>query len=83
MVKVGLFGEACKDYGLSSWSCGILPKAIVSLPSSLAYFLELPFVGGNWYMLGTDYLMMFVGSPIAYLFAVAAANYWIWKLNTL
>ena len=83
MIKAGLFGDACKDYGLNSWSCGFLPKALVALPNSLAYFLELPFTGGNWYMLGTDYLMMFVGSPIAYLFAIAAANYWVWKLNSL
>jgi len=84
MIKAGLFGEACRTYGLGSWSCGVLPKAIVALPNSLAYFLELPFTaGGNWYMLGTDYILMFVGSPLAYLFAIAAANYWIWKLNSL
>ncbi len=84
MVKAGLFGEACKQYGLNSWSCGVLPKFIVWLPDSFVYFLKLPFTyDGSADLLGAGYVFMFMGSSVAYGFALVAMNYWIWKLNSL
>ncbi len=84
LVEAGVFGEACRQYGLSSWSCGVLPKFIVWLPNSFVYFLKLPFTyDGTFDLIGTGYLVMIVGSSVAYGLALIAANYWIWKLNAL
>jgi len=84
MVKAGLFGEACKEHGLSSWSCGVVPKFVVWLPDSFVYFLKLPFVyDGSTDLLGAGFAMMAMGSTVAYALALVALNYWVWKLNQL
>lgn len=84
MVKAGLFGEACRQDGLGSWNCGVIPKLVVGVPSSFVYFLKLPFIyDGNWDPLGTGFVFMVMGSSVAYGLALVALNYWIWKLNQL
>ena len=84
LIEAGLFGDSCKQYGLSSWSCGVLPKLAVWLPNTFMYFLKLPFTyDGSWDLVGAQYATMLLGSPVAYVLAFVALNYWIWKLNTL
>jgi hypothetical protein len=84
LVEAGVFGEACRAYGLSSWSCGVLPRFIVWVPTTFIHFLQLPLTyDGGADMIGADYAMMWTGSAIAYAFAAVATNYWVWKLNEL
>lgn len=84
MVKAGLFGDACKQYGLESWNCGALPKFVVWIPNSFVYFLKLPFIyDGGGDLLGAGFAFMVMGSTIAYGLALVALNYWLWKLNQL
>jgi hypothetical protein len=84
MVKAGAFGEACQQHGLDSWSCGIVPKFIVWVPSSFIYFLKLPFeYDGSMDFLGAGFAWMVMGSSVAYGFALVALNYWVWKFNQL
>ena len=82
LVKAGVFGDACKQYGLNSWSCGVVPKLVVWLPNSFVYFLKLPFAyDGTLDLLGAGFALMVMGSSVAYGLALVAVNYWIWKLN--
>lgn len=84
MVQAGLFGDSCKSYGMSSWACGFLPNIAVWLSSTFVYFLELPFTydsGSDW--VGATSAIMWAGSPVAYILAAVATNYWVWKLNQL
>ena len=84
MVRAGLFGQSCAAYGLDSWSCGLLPKLAVWVPDLFMYFLTHPFeYDGRADWLGLDYATMWMGSPVAWILAVVAANYWVWKLNRL
>lgn len=84
MVQAGVFGESCRAYGLNSWSCGALPKLAVWVPNMFVYFLELPFkYDGTYDFIGAGFMFMTMGSSVAYGFALVAANYWIWKLNSL
>lgn len=84
MVKAGLFGESCRQYGLSSWNCGVVPKFIVWVPDSFVYFLGLPFTyDATTDILGAGFTFMVMGSSVAYGLALVALNYWVWKLNQL
>ncbi len=84
MIKAGLFGEACKQYGVASWSCGALPNIVVWLPETFVYFLALPFTyDSSEDLLGAGFLFMAMGSSVAYAIALVAVNYWICKLNSL
>ena len=84
LIKAGLFGDACKQFGLASWSCGALPKFAVWLPDTFVYFLKLPFTyDGSADFLGAGFAFMAMGSSVAYAVALVAANYWIWRLNSL
>ncbi len=82
MVKAGLFGDACKQYGLSALSRGALPKFLVWAPDMFIYFLKLPFTyDRSTDLLDAVFLFMALGSSVAYALALVAANYWVWKLN--
>jgi hypothetical protein len=84
MVKTGVFGTACKQYGLESWSCGAMPKLAVWIPNSFVHFLQLPFLyDGSTDFLGIGWMWMVMGSTVAYALALVALNYWVWKLNQL
>lgn len=84
LVQAGLFGESCRLNGLDSWSCGVIPKFVVWLPNMFVYFLKLPFNYDSAYdLIGAGFMFMAMGSSVAYILALVAANYWIWKLNTL
>lgn len=84
IVKAGLFGDACKQYGLASWSCGAMPKFAVWMPDMFVYFLKLPFTyDGSTDFLGAGFAFMAMGSSVAYALALVAVNYWVWKLNEL
>ena len=84
MAKAGAFGESCKQHGLESWSCGIVPKFIIWVPGSFIYFLKLPFqYDGSADLLGAGFAWMVMGSSVAYGFALVALNYWVWKFNQL
>lgn len=84
MAKAGAFGEACKQYGLDSWSCGVVPKFVVCVPDTFVYFLQLPFTyDATADILGAGFLWMVMGSSVAYGLALVALNYWVWKLNRL
>ena len=84
LIRYGWFGDACKLYGIGSWSCGVAPKMIFWLPNMFVYLIAEPFAynGGNdWF--GTEYVMLWTASPIAYFLALIATNYWVWKLNQM
>jgi hypothetical protein len=84
MVRAGFFGEACRQYGLDSFACGVVPNMVVALPNSFVYFLELPFkydASADW--IGAGFMWMAMGSSVAYGLALVAVNYWVWKLNQL
>lgn len=84
LVKVGAFGESCRQYGLESWNCGVVPKFVVWVPDTFIYFLKLPFAyDGSTDILGAGWAFMVMGSSVAYSFALVAVNYWIWKFNQL
>ena len=84
LVKVGAFGESCRQYGLESWNCGVAPKFFVWVPDTFIYFLTLPFTyDGSTDILGAGWAFMVMGSSVAYGFALVALNYWVWKLNQL
>jgi hypothetical protein len=84
LIKAGLFGDACKQDGLNSWNCGVVPKLVVAIPNSFVYFLKLPFVyDGTLDVLGAGFAFMVMGSSVAYGLALIALNYWVWKLNQL
>lgn len=84
MVQAGLFGESCRIFGMSSWSCGVLPNLAVGASNTFVYFIEYPFTydaSNDW--IGASSALMWTGSPIAYWLAAIATNYWVWKLNQL
>jgi hypothetical protein len=84
MVQAGFFGESCRTYGLDSWSCGVIPNFVVWLPNMFVYFLRLPFnYDSSADLIGAGFMFMALGSGVAYILALVAVNYWIWKLNTL
>ena len=84
MIAAGLFGESCAQYGLYSWSCGALPKLAVWMPDMFVYFLTHPFTyDSSTDYIGMDYATMWMGSPVSYLVALVATNYWVWKLNRM
>lgn len=84
LVKAGLFGDACREHGLDSWSCGFLPKFVVWVPDTFVYFLTLPFTyDASSDLIGAGFMTMAMGSTVAYALALVAVNYWIWKLNQL
>ena len=83
MSRIGLFSQSCAQYGLNSWSCGVLPKMVVGLADTFVYFITHPFkYDSRTDLIGVDYATMWMGSPVSYAVAVVAANYWIWKLNS-
>ena len=84
IVQAGLFGDSCRVYGMSSWSCGVLPNLAVWVSNAFVYFLEYPFTydaSSDW--IGASSALMWTGSPVAYFFALVATNYWVWKLNQI
>ncbi len=82
MAKLGVFGASCRAHGLTSWDCGALPKLAVWLPDAFVYFLMNPFsYDGAADILGAEYALMWLGSPVAYLIAFVAVNYWVWRLK--
>lgn len=84
MIQAGFFGDACKNYGLASWACGVTPKMAVWLPNMFVYLITAPFgYDGSADWIGTEYATLWLFSPIAYAIALVATNYWVWKLNQL
>lgn len=84
MIQLGFFGDACKNYGLASWACGVSPKMAVWLPNLFVYLITAPFgYDGSADWIGTEYATLWLFSPIAYAFALVGLNYWVWKLNQL
>ena len=84
IVRAGIFGDSCAQYGLYSWSCGAFPKMTVWLSDLYVYFITHPFqydASNDW--IGADYASMWMGSPVAYIVAFVALNYWVWTLNRL
>jgi hypothetical protein len=84
VVKAGIFGDACKQYGFASWNCGAMPKLAAWVPDTFIYLLKLPLTyDSSTDFLGAGFAFMTMGSSVAYALALIAVNYWSWKLNEL